>query len=266
MSLRLFYKKLCSKWKKRMERSRLWRCIWRERMPLFVLISISVDKWAMWLENWELRELCKHIVGMRKCQSSAVVRLLHRSVSDSLFSVWCCCVHLREKERRVVSVRRADAVIFISHSWRPRKCSVSWLTVSFSVCAWQIGADRLWRCSWSHLLPCSVETEVMLWYCPILRVLLRCHIDYLPNVSGAAGWSSEEHNKIKTLCKNERKQKIIHPANVRIGATFYFLLFVLKGFCCLVWSSTKYKGKKNNFMQDEKRNWGKSDKNCLFTN
>lgn len=29
----------------------------------------------------------------------------------------------------------ADAAIFISHSWRPRKCSVSWLTVIFSVSA-----------------------------------------------------------------------------------------------------------------------------------
>lgn len=65
--------------------------------------------------------------------------------SGDSFSAWVClCTFVcawgeRESERDVVFVCgtmcAADAAIFISHSWRPRKCSVSWLTVIFSVSA-----------------------------------------------------------------------------------------------------------------------------------
>lgn len=138
----------------------------------FLLISGRCD--------WKI-ESCVNFVNTLRVWENVKAQLWSDCYTDQWVTHFqrvmlvCVFVHLREKEQRVVSARRpvcrADAAIVISHSWRPRKCSVSWLTVSFSAYAWQIGADSLWRCSWSHLLPCSVETEVMLCCCPTLRVL-----------------------------------------------------------------------------------------------
>lgn len=137
-------------------------------MPFCLFWSVS-----FFISGWHNRKSERCIlpvwtlVNRLEAWENVKARLWSELWSSDSFSLWlwvhvclcvCACVYERERERDVALVCGvlyvADAAIFISHSWRPRKCSVNWLTVTFSVSAWHRCADN--HCHVAHAATCRL--------------------------------------------------------------------------------------------------------------
>lgn len=144
----------------------------------FVLIIITVSGWhdrkserrvlPVWtlvnrLEAWEnvktqlWSERCCGAVTHCDCVCKFVSERQGERDRDAACVCVCACGTLY----------MADATIFISHSWRPRKCSVSWLTVIFSVSAWQRCADS--HCHVARTATCCLVLWKLRWCCSVAQ-------------------------------------------------------------------------------------------------
>lgn len=139
---------------------------------------------------------------------------LLRRISESPCAHVCLWMRQMQGLRLTLCVSVCDTVcaahraIFISHLCRPRKCSESWLTVIFSVSAWQRCADIHRRAA--HAATCRAALwKLGGWGCDVAQLCRCCpRAARLINCLSNAAYSSERGYPTEGATRDTRHSSI----------------------------------------------------------